>query len=133
MLRNGVVQCVAVCCCVMLCVWGEQEGCACRCVGILRNGVVQLLLRVAACCCVFGGGETDLHTGAWVCCEIVCCSMLQCVAACCSVLQYVAVQCCMISRVSSGTSRDGVDEERIEKRKRNVCITHPEIQKGILH
>jgi len=47
----------------------------------------------------------ELEVGEIVCCSVlqcvaVCCSVLQCVAVCCSVLQCVAVRCSMLQCVA---------------------------------
>ena len=65
-----MLQCVAVCCSVLLCV--------AVCCSVLQC--------VAVCCSVLQ-------------CVAVCCSVLQCVAVCCSVLLRVAV-CCIVLHTS---------------------------------
>ena len=62
--KNGVMQCVAVCCSVL------------QCVPVFCN----VLQCSAVCCSVLQ-------------CVAMSCSVLQCVAVCCSVLQCVAVSC----------------------------------------
>ena len=66
-----VLQCVAVCCSVLLC--------AAVCCSVLQC--------VAVCCCV-------------LLCVAVCCSALLCVAGCCCVLQCVAVCCNVLQCVA---------------------------------
>jgi len=70
-----VLQCVAVCCSVVLCIAAWYE-----CVASYRQG------------CRIGGAFVYL-----ACVDMcVCVSVLQCVAVCCSVLQCGAVHCSVV-------------------------------------
>jgi len=84
----SVLQCVAVCCSVLLCVAGRRVTShihICVCVAVCCS----LLQCVAECCFVLQEDESRrIYLYVYVLqCVAVCCSVLQCVAECCFVLQ----------------------------------------------
>jgi len=89
-----VLQCVAVCCRVLLCVAGRQVTSHTQYVYVLQC-VANVLQRVALCC------RKTIHVAYTLCiCVAVCCRGLQCVAVCCSALQCVAVCCSVLQSVA---------------------------------
>jgi len=95
----SVVQCAALCCCVLQCTnkaLDAYNGNTPRMA--TQRSAFYLTIIVSQL------QHTLLHVrGGCMCCSVlqcvaVCCSVLQCVAVCCSVLQCVAV-CCSVLRV----------------------------------
>jgi len=86
----SVLQCVAVCCSVLLYLLRSLVGTRSivfQCVAVCCS----VLQCIAMCCSTCSGVKSTKDR---MCCSmlqyiVVCCSVLQCVAVCCSVLQYL--------------------------------------------
>jgi len=74
---------------------------------LVRCSLVQLLQRVAVCCCSAISWSVcvcimcgSVHACNVLWCAVVCCSMLQCVAVYCSTLRCIAVRCSVLQYVA---------------------------------